>query len=144
MNRYVGLFVLSALIAALAVVGPAGAGHPVKSPVKGSFKYCDDPTFPPMESKTVSGKPIGFDIDMANAIGKLWKAKATFVSTAFPGLLPALAAKKCNMVISGIFITPDRTAKFPAVAYMKTHRALIVAAGNPKKIKSPNDLSGKN
>jgi polar amino acid transport system substrate-binding protein len=48
------------------------------------------------------------------------------------------------MVISGIFITPDRTAKFPAVAYMKTHRALIVAGGNPRGIKSPNDLSGRN
>jgi len=137
MKRYLGL---SALIAALALVASAGAA----SPVKGSFKYCDDPTFPPMESKTVSGKPIGFDIDMANAIGKLWKVKATFVSTAFPGLLPALAAKKCNMVISGIFVTPARVAQFPAVAYMQTHRALIVQGGNPKHIKSPDDLSGKN
>jgi polar amino acid transport system substrate-binding protein len=55
-----------------------------------------------------------------------------------------LAAKKCNMVISGIFVTPDRTAKFPAVAYMKTHRALVVAAGNPEHINGPQDLSGKN
>jgi polar amino acid transport system substrate-binding protein len=141
MKRYlVFLLVVAGLLAA---VGTAvGAGSP--SPVKGSFKYCDDPTFPPMESKTTAGKAIGFDIDMANAIGKLWKVKATFVSTAFPGLLPALAAKKCNMVISGIFITPARTAQFPAVAYMQTHRALIVQAGNPKKIKSPTDLAGRN
>ena len=97
-----------------------------------------------MESKTTSGKPIGFDVDMAAAIGKLWRVKATFVSTAFPGLLPALAAHKCHMVISGIFVTPDRTAKFPAVPYMRTHRALIVQGGNPKHIASPNDLSGKN
>jgi polar amino acid transport system substrate-binding protein len=139
MKRYIVPLVL---LAALAAVGTAGAIG--ISPVKGSFKYCSDATFPPMESKTTSGKPIGFDIDMANAIGKLWKVKATFLSTAFPGLLPALAAKKCNMVISGIFITPDRTAKFPAVPYMKTHRALVVAGGNPKGIKSPNDLSGRN
>src|SRR5919206_3173697 len=96
-----------------------------------------------MESKTTSGKPIGFDLDMANAIGKLWKVKAKFVKTAFPGLLPGLAAKKCNLVISGIFVTPDRVKKFPAVSYMRSHRALVVAAGNPKKIKGPNDLSGK-
>ena len=141
MKRYlVFLLVVAGLLAAAGAA--VGAGSP--SPVKGSFKYCDDPTFPPMESKTTAGKPIGFDIDMANAIGKLWKVKATFVSTAFPGLLPALGAKKCNMVISGIFITPARTAQFPAVAYMQTHRALIVQGGNPKKIKSPSDLSGKN
>ena len=136
MKRYLGL---SALIAALALVASAGAA----SPVKGSFKYCDDPTFPPMESTTTSGKPVGFDIDMANAIGKLWKVKAKFVGTAFPGLLPALDAKKCNMVISGIFITPDRVKQFPAAAYMKTHRALVVQGGNPKRIKGPDDLSGK-
>jgi len=140
-----GLSLLALVTAFLVVVGAAGASHRANpSPVKGSFKYCDDPTFPPMESKTTSGQPVGFDIDMANAIGKLWKVKAKFVGTAFPGLLPALAAKKCNMVISGIFITPDRVAKFPAVAYMKTHRALIVESANPKHIKSPDDLSGKN
>src|ERR687887_285233 len=133
MKRYFGL---TALVAALALVASASAG----SPVKGSFKYCSDPTFPPMESKTAAGKPVGFDIDMANAIGKLWKVKAKFVQTGFPGLLPGLAAKKCNMVISGIFVTPDRLKQFPAVPYMKTHRALVVQSGNPKRIKGPNDL----
>jgi len=139
MKRYIVPLVL---LAALATVGAAGAVG--ISPVKGSFKYCDNPTFPPMESKTTSGKTVGFDIDMANAIGKLWRVKAKFVFSSFDGLLPALGAKRCNMVISGIFITPDRTAKFPAVPYMKSHRALVVASGNPKGIKSPNDLSGRN
>jgi len=144
MKRSLGLLSLLALVAALlAVVGTAGASREVKSPVKGSFKYCSDPTFPPLEYTTTSGKPVGFDVDMANAIGKLWKVKASFIKTAFPGLLPALAAKKCNLVISGIFVTPDRVKKFPAVSYMRSHRALVVAAGNPKKIKGPNDLSGK-
>ena len=139
MKRYIVPLVL---LAALAAVGAAGAVG--ISPVKGSFKYCSDPTFPPMESKTSSGKPTGFDIDMANAVAKLWKVKAKFTETAFPGLLPALASKRCNMVISGIFVTPDRLKQFPAVSYMRTHRALVVEAGNPKGIKGPNDLSGKN
>jgi polar amino acid transport system substrate-binding protein len=143
MTRLAPLLSLLALAAALAVVGTAGASQRVTSPVKGSFKYCSDPTFPPMESKTAAGKPIGFDIDMANAIAKLWKVKAKFVQTAFPGLLPALGAKKCTVVISGIFITPDRLKTFPAVGYMHSHRALVVQAGNPKHIKGPNDLSGK-
>jgi polar amino acid transport system substrate-binding protein len=143
MKRWIGPLSLLALIAAMVAVGTAGAGHHVISPVKGSLKYCSDPTFPPMESTTTAGKPVGFDIDLANAIGKLWKVKAKFVQTAFPGLLPGLAAKKCNIVISGIFITPDRVKQFPAAAYMKTHRALVVQGGNPKRIKGPNDLSGK-
>jgi polar amino acid transport system substrate-binding protein len=143
MNRWLGPLSLLALIAALVVVGTAGASHRA-APVKGSLTYCSDPTFPPMESKTAAGKPVGFDVDMASAIAKLWKVKAKFLQTAFPGLLPALASKKCNVVISGIFITPDRVKQFPAVPYMKTHRALVVQFGNPKRIKGPNDLSGKN
>jgi polar amino acid transport system substrate-binding protein len=143
MTRWIGPLSLLALIAALVVVGTAGASR-TASPVKGSFKYCSDPTFPPMESTTAAGKPVGFDIEMANAIAKLWKVKAKFVQTAFPGLLPGLGAKKCNMVISGIFVTPDRVKQFPAVSYMRSHRALVVETGNPKRINGPNALSGKN
>ena len=139
MKRSFGPISILALIATLAVAGTVGAA----SPIKGSFKFCSDPTFPPMEYKTTAGQAVGFDIDLANAIAKNWKVKAKFVETGFTGLLPGLAAKRCTVVISGIFITPDRVAQFPAVAYMKTHRALVVQAGNPKRIKGPNDLSGK-
>ncbi len=143
MRRYVGPITLFLSAVALASAGASGVSPGVTSPVEGSFRYCSDPTFPPMESTTTSGQPTGFDIDLANAIGKLWRVKASLVQTAFPGLLPGLASKRCNMVISAIFVTPDRVRRFPAVGYMKTHRALVVKAGNPKRIKGPNDLSGK-
>jgi polar amino acid transport system substrate-binding protein len=143
MKRYIGAVALLVGVVVLTVAGTAGAGQQVTSPVKGSFKYCSDPTFPPMELATTSGKATGFDIDLASALAKYWKVKANFVKTGFTGLLPALASKRCNMVISGIFITPDRTKQFPAVSYMRSHRALVVQAGNPKRIKGPNDLAGK-
>jgi polar amino acid transport system substrate-binding protein len=138
-----GPILLLASLAALAVFGTLAAGAPTAGPIKGSLKFCSDPTFPPMEYKTSAGKAVGFDIDLANAIAKNWKVKAKFVETGFTGLLPGLAAKRCTIVISGIFITPDRVKQFPAVAYMKTHRALVVQAGNPKRINGPNALSGK-
>jgi polar amino acid transport system substrate-binding protein len=138
MKRFIAALLLVAGL--LAAAGAAGAA----APVKGSFKYCSDPTFPPMESMTAGGKPVGFDVEMANAIAKLWRVKAKLVQTGFTGLLPGLGSKRCNMVISGIFVTPDRVKQFPAVSYMRSHRALVVGAGNPKRIKGPNDLSGKN
>ena len=129
--------IVLAVAAALAIPVSAGAAGQ-------SLKFCTDPTFPPMESATTSGSMVGFDIDMAKAIGTQWGGGSKPVKTAFPGLLPALGAKKCDAVISGIFITPDRTKQFPAVAYMHSHRVLLVKAGNPKGIKTPNDLKGKN
>jgi polar amino acid transport system substrate-binding protein len=95
-----------------------------------------------MESTTAGGKPTGFDIDFANALGKQMGGTAKYVFSSFAGLLPALGAKRCDVVISGIFITPDRTKEFPAVSYMHSHRALIVAGGNPKHITSPAGLKG--
>ena len=46
-------------------------------------------------------------------------------------------------MISGIFITPDRTKQAGVVSYMQSHRVLIVKAGNPKNIHSPNQLKGQ-
>lgn len=133
------LLSLLTLLVALAAAGSAGAS---RHSAKATFKYCTDPTFPPMEYTTTSGKIIGFDVDMARKLAATWGATAVASKTAFPGLLAALAAKKCDAVISGIFITSDRTKQAPAVAYMESHRVIIVKAGNPKKITSPNGLKG--
>jgi polar amino acid transport system substrate-binding protein len=108
-----------------------------------TFKYCTDPTFPPMEYALTSGKIVGFDVDMAAALSKTWGDTASPSKTAFPGLIPALNAKRCDAVISGIFVTPDRKKQAGVVPYMRTHRVLIVKAGNPKGINSPNQLKGK-
>ena len=99
MRKSITLFSLLALVAAVLVVaGTAGASrHSAKST---AFSYCDDPTFPPMESTTTAGKPVGFDIDMAAALAKQMGGTAKFVHTAFSGLLPALGASKCDVVIS--------------------------------------------
>jgi polar amino acid transport system substrate-binding protein len=134
------------LALAVTVVAVARAGKPPPPfASKGSFSVCIDPSFPPMEyyAKVGSTTPTGFDVDLARAVARRWKIKVSYVATAFTGLLPALAASKCDLVWSGIFVTPERTKQFPAVGYMKTHRALLVRKGNPKHIRKPNDLSGK-
>jgi polar amino acid transport system substrate-binding protein len=131
----ISLSLLGAVAAAFAAAGSARQAA--------TFKYCTDPTFPPMEYATASGKIVGFDVDMAAKLAPTWGDTASPLKTAFPGLIPALNAKKCDAVISGIFITPDRKKQAGVVSYMKTHRVLIVKAGNPKGIHSPNQLKGK-
>jgi len=79
---------------------------------------------------------------MASALAKTFGATSKPLKTAFPGLIAALDANKCDAVISGIFVTPDRLKQAPAVAYMETHRVFIVKAGNPKHVTGPNSLKG--
>ncbi len=138
MRKTLMLLSLLSLLVALAAAGTAGASRHATT-----FKYCTDPTFPPMEFATTSGKITGFDVEMATKLAATWGGKAVAVKTAFPGLIPALNAKKCDAVISGIFVTPDRKKQAGVVAYMASHRVLIVKAGNPKGIHSPNQLKGK-
>src|ERR1700704_1085183 len=138
MRRFTMLLALFAV--SLAVVGGVGAAHRA-APVS-TLTFCTDPTFPPMEITQSNGTIFGFDVDMASAIAAHWGIASKPVKTAFPGLIPALNAKRCEAVISGIFVTPDRLKQAAAATYMKSHRVLIVKAGNPKGIHSPNQLKG--
>ena len=140
MRRFTTLVGLLAV--ALVVAGGAGSARQA-APVS-TLTFCTDPTFPPMELARSSGSIYGFDVEMATAIAAHWKVSARAVKTAFPGLIPALNAKKCEVVISGIFVTPDRLKQAGAVTYMHSHRVLLVKGGNPKHITGPNDLKGKN
>ena len=136
MKRIVGVVALVA--AAFAVAAAAGTTRHT-----GTLTYCTDPTFPPMEFTTTGGAIIGFDVEMAAKLAATYGASAKPLKTAFPGLIAALNAKKCSAVISGIFVTPDRLKQANAVTYMHSHRVIIVRAGNPKHITSPNALKGK-
>ena len=137
MRKSFTLLPLLALLVALAAAGSAGASRHAAT-----FTYCTDPTFPPLEYTTTSGKIVGFDADMAAKLAPTFQHVAIPLKTAFPGLLAALAAKRCDAVISGIFITPDRVKQAPAISYMESHRVIIVKAGNPKHIHGPNGLKG--
>jgi polar amino acid transport system substrate-binding protein len=136
------LTMLAALLALLGIVGSGGAAH--RAAGLDSLTFCTDPTFPPMELTRSNGSIFGFDVDMAKAIGTNLGISSKPLKTAFGGLIPALKAKKCDVVISGIFVTPDRLKQAGAVTYMHTHRVLLVKGGNPKGIHSPSGLKGKN
>lgn len=142
----------AALLAALVLAGPAAArladqANTAPPPInaRGKALICMDVSFPPMEYYKTTGStiPVGFDVDVVRSVAGRWGVKTKFLNTEFSGLLPSLTAGKCDFVWSAMFVTADRTAQYPAVPYMRTHRALLVRAGNPENIRKPADLSGK-
>ncbi|MBT8768951.1 transporter substrate-binding domain-containing protein [Metapseudomonas boanensis] len=111
----------------------------------GSFQVCSDPTFPPLEffEKAGDREPSGFDADLIRALAKHWGVKPRFIVTEFTGLLPGLDAKRCDAVISGTLITPERIQKLNAVAYLSSATVVFGSGKGDLKLNSLEDLSGK-
>ncbi|MBN9221482.1 MAG: transporter substrate-binding domain-containing protein [Mesorhizobium sp.] len=110
----------------------------------GKLEACVDPTFPPMEFvKTPGQPPVGIDIDVVKALAAHWKVEANITSMDFNGLLPGLESKRCDIVISGALLKPERLEKFSGVPYLKTGVVMIGKAGDTTEYKSYEDFSGK-
>ncbi|MBL8895217.1 MAG: transporter substrate-binding domain-containing protein [Rhizobiales bacterium] len=111
----------------------------------GKLLACVDPTFPPMEymESTEAKEPVGFDIDVISALAERWKVKKQLVALDFAGLLPALEAKRCDIMISGATLKPDRLEKFGGTPYLKTGNVIIGKADAAGSYGSYADFSGK-
>jgi polar amino acid transport system substrate-binding protein len=101
-----------------------------------------DPGFIPFEMKTPQGDMIGFDIDMINAFAATLGAKAKFVDTRWEGIIPALVAKKFDLIVSGMTITEERkrTLLF-SEPYYRAGLLALVAAKHKDKVKKASDLN---
>jgi polar amino acid transport system substrate-binding protein len=64
-------------------------------------------------------------------------------ATGWDALLPTLQGNGCDLVISTMTSTFDnRAAKFDFVDYLRPWIALVVASGNPKGIRTLEDMAG--
>lgn len=110
----------------------------------GALSVCVDPTFPPMEfMESVDAKaPVGVDIDMAKALAEVWGVEARFITMDFNGLLPSLAAARCDAVISGTLLKEERLKDFDGIAYLNTFSVIVGKAGSAS-LSSLDDLAGK-
>jgi len=127
-----------------ALVNPGSAPATISAPstIGDTVTFCSDTTYPPMES-IVNGKPAGVDVDIANAIAKLWGKKAQINTTGFDVLVPALQAKRCDAVISAMTDNPERAQKVDFADYVTVGMLLMVKKGNPSNISDLASLSGK-
>jgi len=101
-----------------------------------------DPGFFPFEMKTPKGEMVGFDIDMINAFAQSIGAKATFIDTRWEGIIPALVARKFDLIVSGMTITEERkkTLLF-SEPYYQAGLVAMVSSKNKQKIKKAADLN---
>ena len=65
-------------------------------------------TFVPWAMRDKQGGLIGFEIDVATKLAADMGVEVEFVPTAWSGIIPSLLAKKFDVIIGGMSITPQR------------------------------------
>lgn len=150
-----------ALMAGALVLGAAACGDDEEQPTaqggtgqasaaptslleKGKLKICEaDETYPPLSILDDPSNPKGFDPDAAKAVAKKWGVEPEFTLIKFDGLVPALVAKRCDLMWAGLYVSKERLQQADAVGYLKTGAGLIVAKGNSAGITDRASLAGK-
>lgn len=98
-------------------------------------------SYPPFEMME-GGKLVGFDVDMAEELGKRMGVKIQFEVIDFKGIIAALTSKRVDTLISAITYTPERAERVLfSVPYYDAGIGAI--AKREAGITKPDDLIGK-
>lgn len=95
------LFKLTVAAATLAMPLTAFAAEPVH------FGIAAEP-YPPMASKAADGTWSGFEIDLIHDLCKRMETKCVIDEVAWDGIIPALLAKKIDVIFASMSITEER------------------------------------
>ncbi|MGW3072783.1 MULTISPECIES: ABC transporter substrate-binding protein [unclassified Kitasatospora] len=113
-----------------------------------------DVNYPPVEFRGPDGTPTGLDPELAAALGRILDVRVEFVDTPFDKLVPNLQAKQYDVAMSALSDTRKRRDALDEngkqagpgvdfVDYFIAGSSIVVPKGNPKAVKSLDDLCGK-
>ncbi|NLX48907.1 MAG: basic amino acid ABC transporter substrate-binding protein [Methanospirillum sp.] len=86
-----------------------------------------DAAYPPYTSLEQDGTFVGFDIDSARWIADRMGFEVEFQAVAWDGIIPALLAKKIDMIYSAMTITEERREQVAfSIPYLKINQAVAV------------------
>src|SRR4029079_14044978 len=103
------------ILAATVISVLIGAGS-AKADLK--FGVAAEP-YPPFTSKDASGKWVGWEIELMDAVWAKMNEKCELVEGAWDGIIPALTAKQSDVIWSSMSITAERkkTINFTTMYY---------------------------
>ncbi|GIM92455.1 ABC transporter substrate-binding protein [Paractinoplanes toevensis] len=110
---------------------------------RGYVRFVTDASYAPMESFAADGRTIiGFEPDLADAIGQVLGIKVQIVTGPFQTALDKVADGTYEGVLSAMTDTPDREKKADFVDYFSAGTSIIVQRGNPHAIADLTNLCG--
>ncbi|MCW3480367.1 transporter substrate-binding domain-containing protein [Neisseriaceae bacterium JH1-16] len=96
------------------------------------LRIATDPSYPPFSKLNPDGSIVGFDADIARALCERMKADCQLSAQDFDGIIPALQAKKYDVAIASMNITPERARVVSfSNMYFSIPGRLIAKEGTP-------------
>ena len=127
---------IAAAIAALTVTAGIAMAEPVKVGVAAE-------PYPPFSSLDASGKWVGWEIDIMNAICAAESMDCVLTPVAWDGIIPSLTGKQIDAIMSSMSITEERSKTIDFSDKYYNTPADIVAAKSSDITPSPEGLKGK-
>jgi polar amino acid transport system substrate-binding protein len=110
---------------------------------KGYIRLVTDASYAPMESFAPDGRTIvGFEPDLADAIGHVLGIKVEIVTGPFQTALDKVADGTYDGVLSAMTDTVEREKKADFVDYLSAGTSIIVQRGNPHGVADLTNLCG--
>jgi polar amino acid transport system substrate-binding protein len=108
----------------------------------GTLTLSVNPTLPPMQFVDGQGVLRGMRVDLGNEIARRLCLTAEHVRIEFAAMIPGMAARRWDMINTGMFYTEERQKLMWLVRYEQQAISVSVARGNPRNITKLEDLAG--
>ncbi|WP_441490497.1 transporter substrate-binding domain-containing protein [Bosea sp. 2RAB26] len=132
----------AAAAAVTASTTTASASTPEEFTKRGSIAIGVVSGVPPFGIVNERGEASGYDVDVANLIAKYMGVKAEITALAPPARIPALQAKRVDLLVATLGPTPERAKTIVFPMPYSAFRMSIMGA-NDLAAKSLADLAGK-
>ena len=145
-NRRTVLAGLGAMAVPAALSGVAHAQAKLAPPnliSAGKLVMSINPTLPPLQYVDDKGALQGMRVELGNEIAKKLGLTPEYIRIEFAAMVPGLAAKRWDMINTGIFWTDERSKLMYMVPYERAAISFMVSKGNPLNINKWEDMAGR-
>jgi len=109
----------------------------------GTLVMSINPPLPPLQYVDDKGQLEGMRVELANECCKRLGLVPEYIRTEFATMIPGLAAKRWDMINTGIFFTEERSKLMYMVPNEQAAISFLAAKGNPLGLKTIDDLAGR-
>jgi polar amino acid transport system substrate-binding protein len=109
----------------------------------GTLVMSINPTLPPLQFVDDRGQLQGMRVELGNEVAKRLGLTPEYIRIEFSAMVPGLAAKRWDMINTGIFWTEERSKLMYMVPYEQAAVSFLAARGNPHNFSKIQDLAGR-